>query len=440
MPPSPTGHLHIGTARTALFNYLFARKNGGKMILRMEDTDKARSKKEYETEIIEGLRLLGLTWDNETVYRQSERSDLYKRYLDKAVADGHAYVSNEPSKNDPNTMVSVVRLKNPNKTITFTDLIRGDITFDTTELGDIVIARSIDDALYHFAVVVDDFEMGITHVLRGEDHISNTPRQILIQEAIGAPRPLYVHMPLILAPDKSKLSKRHGAVAVYEYLEEGFLPEALINYLALLGWNPGTDQEIFTLPELIETFSVERIQKSGAIWNREKLLWVNKQHLLNVPKGTLVDEIRRRLPERLTKSKHFNDRFPRLLPTICERISIYSEVADAAQAGEYNFIFSSIDYGTELLKWKNDDSIEKALPRLEKASELLQNAKFGSIEGIKEAVWPYAEEVGRGELLWPLRIALTGLERSPDPFTCAYILGKEETLSRIQIACDKIKG
>ena len=260
IPPSPTGHLHIGTARTALFNYLFAKHHGGTMVFRSEDTDKARSTKEFEQEIIDGLHWLGLSWDNDTIVRQSERAPLYREYLEKMIAAGTAYLSEEEAKNTPGQMVTVVRLKNPNKVITFNDLVRGDITFDTTELGDLVIARNIDDALYHFTVVVDDFEMGVTHVLRGEDHISNTPRQILIQEAIGAPRPMYAHLPLILATDRSKMSKRHGAVSLNHYQKEGFTKEAILNYLALLGWNPGTEQEVFTLDELVTTIFTKQVR------------------------------------------------------------------------------------------------------------------------------------------------------------------------------------
>lgn len=440
MPPSPTGHLHIGTARTALFNYIFAKSQGGTMLLRSEDTDRERSKKEYEVEIIEGLQWLGIEWSNDTIPRQSERADIYRRYLEKAVADGAAYISREESKKEAGTTVEVVRLKNPNKSITFTDLVRGDITFDTTELGDIVIARSLDDALYHFAVVVDDLEMGVTHILRGEDHISNTPRQILIQEAIGAPRPHYAHLPLILAPDRSKMSKRHGAVAVQEYIDEGFVRDAIVNYLALLGWNPGTEDEIFTMDELINTFDIERIQKGGAVFDREKFLWINKEHMDRMDNETYVNAARARMPEHLQQSEHFDDRFPKLLPTIRERVRTFGEITEAAKAGEYDFAFLPIKYETELLRWKKDDSVNDALPRLKQALELLQNADFGSSEAVKSVIWPYAEEVGKGELLWPLRVALSGRERSPDPFTCAYILGKEETLQRLKKACDKIEG
>ena len=202
IPPSPTGHLHIGTVRTALFNYLLAKQAGGKVLFRSEDTDKSRSTKEFEQEIIDGLHWLGIVWDNEgDIIRQSERASIYKEYLLKLIENGSAYLSKEESRAVPGTMVEVIRLKNPNKKVTFNDLVRGDVTFDTTELGDIVIARNIDDALYHFTVVVDDHLMGVTHVIRGEDHLSNTPRQILIQEALGIPRPIYAHLPLILASD-----------------------------------------------------------------------------------------------------------------------------------------------------------------------------------------------------------------------------------------------
>ncbi len=402
------------------------------MIFRSEDTDKTRSTKEFETEIIEGLEKLGLTWDNEEIYRQSERVDIYKKYLEQGIENGSFYISKEESKNEPGKMVEVVRLKNPNKNITFTDLIRGEITFDTTELGDIVVARSINDALYHLTVVVDDQEMGITHVLRGEDHISNTPRQILIQEALGFSRPEYAHLPLILAPDRSKMSKRHGAVAVETYLEEGFLPEAIINYLALLGWNPGTDQEIFSLEELVKEFSLEHVQKSGAVFNRDKFLWINKQHLDKLSDEVYFDKLKNFVPERVKNLSGYTDeQFKKLLPTIRERINIFGEFQSMAEAGEYDFIFSAPEIDLEKLKWKNDTSLEDTKPRLQKTLELLKEADFSTSDSIKETLWPYAEEIGKGEVLWPLRYALTGLERSPDPFTVAFILGKEETLSRL---------
>ena len=276
--PSPTGYLHMGGARTALFNHLFTKQNGGKTILRIEDTDKQRSTKEYETSIIESLKWLGLQYD-ETV-KQSDREVVYKGYLKRLIDEGKAYISKETPV-EPGDRTEVIRFKNPNKKVTFYDLIRGEVEFDTTELKDFVIAKSMEEPLYNLAVVVDDFEMGITHVIRGEDHISNTPRQILIQEAIGAPRPVYAHLPIILATDKSKLSKRkHGeSVSVDFYRRKGYLPEAVINFLVLLGWNPGNNQEIFSIDELIKTFDMSKVQKSGAVFNVEKLNWLNKQYI-----------------------------------------------------------------------------------------------------------------------------------------------------------------
>jgi len=441
IPPSPTGHLHIGTARTALFNYLFAKHHGGSMVFRSEDTDKARSTKEFENEIIEGLQWLGISWDNDVIVRQSERAPLYRTYLEKIIASGAAYLSEEESKNEPEKMVTLVRLKNPNKVITFNDLVRGDITFDTTELGDIIIARNIDDALYHFTVVVDDFEMGVTHVLRGDDHISNTPRQILIQEAIGATRPIYAHLPLILATDRSKMSKRHGAVSLGEYKKAGYTKEAILNYLALLGWNSGTDQELFTLEELVDTFDVHHIHKAGAVFDIKKFGWFNREYLNKLSEDDFHTYITEQFPERLSVLPQYSDELLiKVLPIIRERINTRAEFHELTEAGEYDFFFATPTYETELLKWKNDASVQNALPRLQKALEILKTADFGSMEAIKSSLWPLAEELGKGEVLWPLRVALSGSAKSPDPFTLAFILGSTETLARIETACDKIKA
>jgi len=277
MAPSPTGNLHIGTARTALFNYLFAKQNGGKFILRIDDTDTERSTKAFEQNILDGLKWLGISYDE--LFRQSERTNIYISYLKKMIDNGSIYMSKEEVKEE-GQRPEVIRLKNPNKKIVFDDLVRDQIEFDTTELGDFVVAKSIEEPLYHLASVVDDLEMGVTHVIRGEDGISNTPRQILIQEAMRAPRPIYAHLPLILASDRSKLSKRkHGEMVwIDTYKDKGYSARAIINYLALLGWNPGTEQEIFTLEELITIFDLSRVHKGGAIFDEKKLAWVNRKH------------------------------------------------------------------------------------------------------------------------------------------------------------------
>jgi glutamyl-tRNA synthetase len=438
MAPSPTGHLHIGTARTALFNYLFAKHAKGTFIMRSEDTDRERSRPEYETEILEGLARLGLSWD--AFYRQSERSALYRKYLEEAIAQGRAYVSKEESKTRPGEYVEVVRLKNPNVQITFVDEIRGEISFDTTELGDFVIARSLNDALYHFTVVVDDHEMGVTHVIRGEDHISNTPRQILIQEAIGAARPIYAHLPLILAPDRSKLSKRHGAVMLEEYERQGFLIPAIVNYLALLGWNPGTDQELYTMEELIRAFDLSGIQKSGAVFNIEKLQWFNREYLRSYTDDVFAAYVTSVTAPRFASLPQYSDaRFARLLPTLRERTATREQLAAEISQGDFDFMFEAPHPEASLLKWKNDMDVRQTLSRLQKVAELMARVpEEATPEEVKSYIWDYATEAGKGEVLWPLRVALTGRERSPDPFLVTHVIGSAEAYNRIKNACDTI--
>jgi len=440
IPPSPTGHFHIGTARTALFNYLFAKHYGGEMVFRSEDTDQSRSTRVFEDEIVAGLAWLGLIPPDITIVRQSERASIYREKLEQIITSGHAYISSEPSKQNPEEMVSVVRLKNPNKDITFHDLVRGDITFNTTELGDLVIARSINDALYHFTVVVDDELMGVTHVIRGEDHISNTPRQILIQEALGYERPIYAHLPLILATDRSKMSKRHGAVAINEYRDAGFTKDAIINYLALLGWNPGTEQELFSLPELVSAFEETKIQKGGAVFNIDKFKWFNREYLSSLSTEEYILYLKENKNNNEFVATVSPGQLEKIIPLIKERTHIRQEFVEALEAGEYDFAFTQPNYEIELLKWKNDTDIIASLPRLKKVQEILQTADFSTPENIKAALWTYAEETGKGEVFWPLRIALSGKAQSPDPFTIAHIIGLSTTLERIAHACDKIKG
>lgn len=429
--PSPTGNLHIGTARSALFNYLYARKYSGTYIVRLEDTDKARSKKEYEENILEGLSWLGLAHD--ALYKQSERTELYTSYIEQLIKEEKAYLSKEESKQEEGKMVEVVRLKNPGTSITFTDLIRGEISFDTAELGDLVIARAIDDPLYHLTVVVDDHEMGVTHVIRGEDHISNTPRQILIQEALGFKRPEYAHIPLILAPDRSKMSKRNGAVSIAAYKEEGYLPEALLNYLALLGWNPGTEQELFTLEELVEHFDLTKVQKGGAVFNKEKLDWFNQAHLKRRRKEANLSDIQRAVSAELYKVL---SRSPAAYEDTMERLSRIPLLTQLEQAGEYRFYTQAPNYERELLLFKGKIEPAEALLHLNHTSELLSALAPENFDNdqVREVLWPYAEERGKGNVLWPLRAALSGKERSPDPFTLAEALGKDETRKRIEHA------
>jgi len=419
--PSPTGHLHIGGARTALFSYLYAKQNGGKYVLRIEDTDKERNKQEYEDAIFQAFEWLGIASDD-TPVRQSERLDVHKKALQKLIENGAGYEAEESESGSG----KVIRFKNPNKEITFTDLIRGEVTFDTTELEDFVIARNIEEPLYHLAVVVDDGDMGITHVIRGEEHISNTPRQILILEALNYTRPTYAHLPLILAPDRSKLSKRHGDVSVNEYKKAGYLPEAINNYLALLGWHPEGDQEIFSLHELTETFDLSRVQKGGAIFDTEKLDWVNKEHLAKLSDEMFEEGIKPFLPE-----KYHGEKLKHLLPMLRERISKFSDVVNE----DLDYFYEKPTYKAGDLVWKNSDTntTRKHLEWIYAAIESMEGETYSEVS-IKQALWEYATSEGRGDVLWPLRFALSGKEKSPDPFTLADVLGKDEALSRIKLA------
>lgn len=432
-PPSPTGPLHVGNVRSALFNYFFARQNGGQFVVRVEDTDKARSKKEYEDDMLDNLAWLGLTRDGE-LWHQSERGEIYKKYLHKLIDDGKAYISIETEGENK----EVVRFKNPNTTLTFEDIIRGSVTFDTTELGDFIIARNINEPIYHLAVVVDDFEMGVTHVIRGEDHVSNTPRQILIQEAIGAPRPTYAHLPLMLALDKSKLSKRkHGeAVSLRFYRQRGYLPGAVLNFLALTGWNPGTEQEILSLDELIAQFKLENVQKGGAVFNVEKLDWINREYI-----KLLSPEERTKLVREFAPAEISDDVLIKLESVIIDRISAFGEIKDLFAAGEFDYVLSEPVYEAEKLIWKAA-SKEETIEHLTKAIELLKNLPNEAIEAneAKELLWPYAEEKGRGNVLWPIRYALSGKDKSPDPFVCAGILGKIITLKRLETGLQSLQN
>lgn len=431
--PSPTGRFHVGTARTALYNFLYARHTGGSFAVRIEDTDKERSKAEHETEILEGLAWLGLEADE--FVRQSERAPRHAELLGQLVEKGAAYISEEPSKTEEGKTVPLVRLKNPGRSVTFRDEIRGDITFDTTELGDFVIARAIGDPLYHFAVVADDMDMGISHVIRGEDHISNTPRQILIQEALGAPRPVYAHLPLILDEKRAKMSKRSGqATAVMDYRAEGILPEALTNYLALLGWNPGDEREEFSLAELAEVFSLERVQKSGGVWNRDKLLSLNQHWMRRLDDASFARRV------------HGMEGFDAALlhtavPLLKERAHTFAEAREMLE-GELSCLFRAPDLSKEKLLAKEPaDRPGVAKESLEALVEPILALPEGvSPETAKEALMPLADaeeakgKGGRGAVLWPLRYALSGAERSPDPFTLVALLGPAESAERIRAA------
>ncbi|MDE2173143.1 MAG: glutamate--tRNA ligase [Patescibacteria group bacterium] len=437
--PSPTGLLHAGNYRTAVFAYLFAKHAHGSFILRIEDTDKERSRPEYETNILEALAWLQLDADQR--YRQSANAIRHRELLEKLVSENTAYVSKETPRN-PGDREEVIRFRNPGGKISFVDIVRGEIAMDVGDLGDFIIARSFDEPVFHFAVVVDDADEGVTHVIRGEDHIANTPRQMLIQRALGLAIPAYVHLPLILGSDRSKLSKRKGAKALTEYRDLGILPEAMLNYLALLGWNPGNEREYLSRKDLVEIFDLSRIQKGGAVFDETKLLSVN-QHWMRTLSD---DDFLKHLDIDLTD---FNvEKCRKAVPLLKERTHTFTEAREML-SGELSCLFAepALDRNRLLAKELEGSPgllAETALGGLLEAIKALPEGV--SADAVKEAVMPFADAEeqkrrgGRGAVLWPLRYALSGADRSPDPFTLISILGPEESISRMRKAVGILKG
>ncbi|MCD6412455.1 glutamate--tRNA ligase [bacterium] len=484
--PSPTGYFHLGIARTALFNFLFAKKNKGKFILRIDDTDKERSKKEYEIDILKSLLWLGIFWDEGPVlkstnaqvydqkylnfekdylgdygpYRESERTEIYKKYLKELLDKDLAYLcfcKKEDLEAQKQAMIAagqvpkypgicrnlskkealkrakkepfVIRLKVPSKKISFLDLLRGKIEFDLNLIGDFVISKGFEEPLYNFTTVIDDYEMKISHIIRGEDHISNTPKQIILQEVLEFPKPKYLHLPLILGEDKTKLSKRHGAISIKELKELGYLPEAIVNYLALLGWWPKDDIEIFSLKELIELFEINQLQKHPAIFSFKKLDWINKVYIRKLPLEKLTE-----LCQNYFEKEIDFDYLKRVVALFQERLSKISEIKELA-----NYFFEPPQYPKELLLWKgqNFSEVKKVLKEIKEVLSKKEIYEF-SKEKILENLKPLAEKYGNGPVFWPLRVALSGKNASPPPQEIAEILGKEETIKRIEEAIKKL--
>ncbi len=484
MAPSPTGYLHIGTARTALFNFLYARRNAGTFVLRIEDTDLERSDPMFEKDILDGLRWLGIQWDEGPdiggpfgPYRQSERLDIYKKYLQILQEKGLLYEcfctkeelerereeqlwSKQPPKYsgickhlteiqkqafEKEGRISTLRFKVVEKKITVTDLIRGEIEFDTSLIGDVIIAKDINTPLYNFAVVVDDYEMEITHIIRGEDHISNIPKQILLQEALGFPTPQFAHLSMILNPDRTKLSKRMNKVSLLEYKNEGYLPEAMVNFMVLLGWNPGGEKEIFTLQELQVLFSLDGVHKAGAVFDMQKLDWFNGSTIreknpeeilsLLVPYLQSMECITYSDDESIAENGlRFNrDGLKKVVLLEQGRIKKLSEIGEKTR-----YIFEKTrEYEPSLLQWK-DMSSEEIRGSLQFVYDVVDGIPTERFEKslLEQTLKDIIKETGRknGAVLWPFRVSLTGLEASPGPFEVADVLGKKETLARIRDA------
>jgi nondiscriminating glutamyl-tRNA synthetase len=477
MAPSPTGFLHIGTARTALSNFLFARKNGGMFMLRIEDTDAERSKTDYELELIKGLHWLGLEWDEGpdyvdekliskgsfSPYRQSERQDIYKKYVEQLLADGKAYycyctkedleaqqqamlASGLPAKynghcrnltSPPAGKTSkVIRFKTPEIKVGFKDIIRGKVEFDASLLGDMIITRSDGSVLYNLAVVIDDHLMGITHVIRGEDHISNTPKQILFQQALGFSQPTYAHLPLILNQDRSKFSKRKNKASLLEYQTAGYLPEAIINFLALLGWHPTDDREVFLLDELVTEFDLSRVQKAGAIFNQDKLDWLNREHMKKYTAAELAKMAQPFIEKKFGGLFAIDEKFvERLVAVERGRANTLNDFAELAA-----FFFKLPDYEPKLLIWKESPlkEVSRILEEINAALDKLDSTDFVA-EKLSATISAIIKKDGnRGAVLWPLRVALSGQQSSPDPIEIMTVLGKDESMARVETAIKKL--
>jgi glutamyl-tRNA synthetase len=425
--PSPTGYLHVGGARTALFNWLYARRHGGVFILRIEDTDRERSSWEMVTGILDGLRWLGIDWDEgpdvggpHAPYFQSERLDTYRAAAEALLAAGHAYRDE-----------GAIRFKVPEGRTAFTDTVHGEIAFDNAHIEPFVILRSDGHPTYHLSVVVDDIDMAITHVVRGDDHISNTPKQVLLYHAFAKPVPAFAHVPLIMGPDKKRLSKRHGATSVMEYARLGYLPDAMTNFLALLGWSPGGDRELFTRDELVAAFTLEGISGGNAVFNTEKLDWFNHQYLLGVPDRALIEALRPPLSEaglwRDGLAAEDEPWFSQVLGLLRPRAKRLTEFVEQARP----FLADTVEYDA--------DAVEKHLtaPGLRDHVAALREAFAGSAWSevvLEETLRRVADEergLKAGPLIHATRIAVTGRMVSPGLFEMLALLGRERVLARL---------
>ena len=456
--PSPTGVLHVGGARTALFCWLYSKQVDGRFVLRIEDTDLERSTPESVQAILDAMQWLGLDYD-EGPYYQTQRFDRYLEVIKQLIEQGHAYYCEcsrerlddlreqqmaakqkprydgccrdlglQPEADRP----VVVRFKNPRQgVVNFNDHVKGDICVSNSELDDLIIARSDGSPTYNLSVVVDDMDMGITHVLRGDDHVNNTPRQINILKALAAPVPEYAHVPMILGDDGKRLSKRHGAVGVMEYFAAGYLPEALLNYLVRLGWSHG-DQEIFTLQEMIDYFSLDGLNKSASSFNTDKLKWVNQQYLMNLPLERIVHLVRQRLD--LLELAYDNDfEFATVVDLYRQRVFTINELVDSMLYCFQDFAAYDEKAAQKVLK-------PPALEPLQRLLDLLAELDTWNAESIHAVVTQVTEEleVGMGKVGQPLRVAVTGGSFSPPIDQTVELLGKERSINRIRRAIEFI--
>lgn len=490
--PSPTGFMHVGGVRTALYAWLWARKNKGTFILRIEDTDKEREVEGSIAHIEESLKWLGLDWDygpdrenpfGSTI--QSERLSIYKKYAQILIDKGYAYP--DPYTEEELDALRVradeekrpflyrehrketgevwdgtkpLRFKTPVlKRYTWQDAVWGELSAGEEALDDFILIKSDGYPTYNFAHIVDDIEMGVTHVMRGQEFISSTPKFLSLYEALGKETPVFATLPPIMAPDgKKKLSKRDGAKDLLEYKKEGYSADAFINFLALLGWNPGTDQEIFTREELVASFDISKIQHSGAGLNEEKLNWINKEHIKKMSLDEQFATLLEWLSEDAKALPQYSEAMLRKIASlVIERIEKWGDVATLFSPratlgeqkeispmsdigeGDFVYFFKAPEPSKDMLFWKDEKDAAKTKERLSHVLELISHAdeaQFADAETAKALIWDYANKEGRGQVLWPTRVALSGREKSPDPFTLISLLGKEESISRIKKAIE----
>jgi glutamyl-tRNA synthetase len=466
--PSPTGYLHVGGARTALFNWLYVRRHGGVFILRIEDTDVERSSADMVTGILESMTWLGLDWDEgpgvggpHAPYRQSERLDRYRAAAARLVETGHAYYCyctpaeirtrreaaeaagrswtydrrcrslsiEEIARREAAQQPRAIRFLVPEGRTVFTDLVHGPIDFDRANLEDFVVLRSDGHPTYHLSVVVDDVEMEVTHVVRGDDHVSNTPKQVLLYEAMGAPVPAFAHVPLILGPDKKRLSKRHGATSVGEYQKQGVLPEAMINFLALLGWSPGGAHEVFSRDELVQRFALEGISGGHAVFNPEKLAWFNQQHIMRLSAREILARLASTFAaDRLDVSTVDPARLARIIDLLKPRARTLADIAAMARP----FLASSIEYdAAAVAKYLSDTALR---PHLEAWYDRLATVEPFDAATLESALRSLAEAHGikAATLIHATRVAVTGQAVSPSLFDVLELTGRDRVLARLK--------
>jgi glutamyl-tRNA synthetase len=469
--PSPTGYLHVGGARTALFNWLYARHTGGTFVLRIEDTDMERSSEEMVSGILEGMKWLGLDWDEgpevggpHGPYFQSERLERYREMADRLVTSGRAYycycnpddlkakreaaeaagipwkydrsceklTADEIASREAAGSPRAIRFRMPEGSTSYDDVVHGKITFDNGVIEDFVILRSDRYPTYHLSVVADDIDMGITEVVRGDDHISNTPKQVLLYEALGAPVPRFAHVPLILGPDKRRLSKRHGATSVMEYHRQGYLSEAMVNFLALLGWSPGNDRELFTKEELVREFSLDGISSSNAVFNPEKLDWFNSEHIMRMPAA----EVARRIEPLMRDAGYWTDEYTTTragwLGAVIELLKPRAKkLADFVERGK-PFFADVTEYDPAAVK--KHLSAEGLADRVATLRAALAGCEPFDPPTTEAVLRQVAAErgIGAGSLIHATRVAVTGVAVSPSLFDVVSLLGRDVTIARLE--------